>query len=342
MLLRQGHYRNVTGEVGGSPTPDRTKVKRVFPWEERPRHAPGRMFPEQEAPLPAAIFVRSPPTVSATPEKKATLQSPMPSPLVGFPPSFQSHHPWDGASVLQRHANKFTRPAPSPSPLAPAFEDASKKLLERSDTNSHDGDVEDEIDSEEEAPVESRSPSSSVVTTKRGLQHRSIGVQTDTRELRDEGVQVTAWVAEMRTRPKAMGVSLRRHWPPSTGTGVVPPVMATDVSTGVEARAGRSSSVPKAEDAAPTPTGGNLPLSDSPRSSSPPDVSVRTTSTTPKPRRVGTTSPPSASSRKSPGDVQARRGSRVWDPARGVELFKRGSEEVLARFLKMGSWEERT
>ena len=35
-----------------------------------------------------------------------------------------------------------------------------------------------------------------------------------------------------------------------------------------------------------------------------------------------------------------RKPGRVWDPARGVELFKRGSEEVLARFLKMGSWEE--
>ncbi|KIK94755.1 glycosyltransferase family 8 protein [Paxillus rubicundulus Ve08.2h10] len=364
MLLRQGHYRNVTGEVAGSPTPDRTKVKRVFPWEERPRHAPGRMFPEEEPPLPAAIFVRSPPAIFATPEKKATLQSPMPSPLVGFPPSFQSHHPWGGAPVPYSHANKFTRPAPSPSPLAPAFE-TPRKLLERSDTNSQDGDVEDEIDSEEEASVEPRSRSSSVGTTKRGVEHRSVGVQTDARELRDEGVQVTAWVAEKRTRPKATSASLRRHWPPSTGIGVVPPMMATDISTGVEAQAGRSSSVSKADDAAPTSiaNGGNLPVSDSPPSSPPTDVSVRTTSTTPKLRRVSTTSPPSVSSRKSPGDacaaspvssvgplspadgkqvIQARRGSRVWDPARGVELFKRGSEEVLARFLKMGSWEERT
>ena len=42
-----------------------------------------------------------------------------------------------------------------------------------------------------------------------------------------------------------------------------------------------------------------------------------------------------------PGDtpVQPRRGSRVWDPARGVDVFKRGSEEVLARFLRMGSFD---
>jgi hypothetical protein len=35
-----------------------------------------------------------------------------------------------------------------------------------------------------------------------------------------------------------------------------------------------------------------------------------------------------------------RKATRVWDPARGVDLFKRGSEEVLARFLKMGAWED--
>ena len=35
-----------------------------------------------------------------------------------------------------------------------------------------------------------------------------------------------------------------------------------------------------------------------------------------------------------------RAGGRAWDPARGVEIFKRGSEEVLTRFLKMGTREE--
>jgi hypothetical protein len=58
-------------------------------------------------------------------------------------------------------------------------------------------------------------------------------------------------------------------------------------------------------------------------------------------------SPPSSVGPSSPPDDQppgwaipVRKGTRVWDPARGVESFKRGSEEVLARFLKMGSWEE--
>jgi len=32
--------------------------------------------------------------------------------------------------------------------------------------------------------------------------------------------------------------------------------------------------------------------------------------------------------------------TRVWDPARGVDIFKKGSEEVLSRFLRMGSFDE--
>jgi hypothetical protein len=62
---------------------------------------------------------------------------------------------------------------------------------------------------------------------------------------------------------------------------------------------------------------------------------------------ISSTSPPSSIGPISPVDSQPtlsplRKAGRVWDPARGVELFKRGSEEVLARFLKMGSWEDDT
>ncbi|KAJ8084394.1 glycogenin glucosyltransferase [Marasmius tenuissimus] len=53
------------------------------------------------------------------------------------------------------------------------------------------------------------------------------------------------------------------------------------------------------------------------------------------------TSPPSSIGPLSPADgAPLTKGGRVWDPARGVDLFKRGSEEVLARFLKMSSWDE--
>lgn len=38
--------------------------------------------------------------------------------------------------------------------------------------------------------------------------------------------------------------------------------------------------------------------------------------------------------------MPVRKGGRVFDPSRGVDIFKRSSEEVLARFLRMGSFEE--
>ncbi|TDL28016.1 nucleotide-diphospho-sugar transferase [Rickenella mellea] len=38
--------------------------------------------------------------------------------------------------------------------------------------------------------------------------------------------------------------------------------------------------------------------------------------------------------------ISRKPAARIWNPATGVDVFKRGSEEVLARFLRMGSWEE--
>jgi len=37
-----------------------------------------------------------------------------------------------------------------------------------------------------------------------------------------------------------------------------------------------------------------------------------------------------------------RRGTRAWSPTRGVESFKRVSEDVLARFLYMDPQDENT
>jgi len=52
-------------------------------------------------------------------------------------------------------------------------------------------------------------------------------------------------------------------------------------------------------------------------------------------------SPPQSPS--PPGSIASSLSSRQlrrrWDPARGVDVFKQQSEEVLARFLSMGSWE---
>ena len=53
-------------------------------------------------------------------------------------------------------------------------------------------------------------------------------------------------------------------------------------------------------------------------------------------------SPSSAGPPSSPTDTRPIHGvgGGVWDPARGIDIFKKKSEEVLSRFLKVGSWEE--
>ncbi|KAH7886130.1 glycosyltransferase family 8 protein [Phlebopus sp. FC_14] len=363
MLLRQGYYSNVTGDSAGSPSPDKAKLRRVFPWEEQPRHQPGRVFPGEEAPPPSTILVRSPhaPAIPSTPERKFTaFRSPIPSPLFGFPPSLQHNNAWDGGFAMKRRMSKLARPGTSSSPLAAA---ASRRFREPLEANSQDGDVESEGESEEEAmwsrPV-SRGSSVATATAKQSehvVKYRSIGVQTDRMEMRDESVQVTILppvteAAEKRaTRPRVMSTSLRRHWPPSGGSSVLPSITA-EVTAG-EVSASRP---PKRSNDAPALMGASLSQSlslptHSPRPSSlsvPPGKTGRGANVSAASSRRNSdasgASPVSSVGPMSPIDgqplVQGRRGSRVWDPARGVDVFKRESEGVLAKFLKMGSGED--
>ncbi|KAG1754855.1 glycosyltransferase family 8 protein [Suillus paluster] len=334
MLLQLGHYRNVTGPAaeGGTapPTPDRAKVKRVFPWEERPRATPARVFPEGETRPPGSIFLQSPPRSAAlpsTPERKMSREfgahQPMPSPLAGFP-SLTSGNMWDAVPGIQKFGSKFARP-PGPTPLASAFENPKKPWEEKSEASSHDGDVEDEVDSDRDEGRQTvtkvRSRSSSIATARK--KYQSFGVQTDAREMRSQSVQVTTEDAVAR-RP------LRKQWHPSASLRVLPPVM--DVAAGAESSGLLSPVIPQVS---------------TPRSPTPPPAEVMTLSppqtghpgeTTPRAGRGRTPSPPSVP--LSTAFHTPPRASRVWDPARGVELFKRGSEEVLARFLKISSREE--
>ncbi|KAI9570243.1 glycosyltransferase family 8 protein [Boletus coccyginus] len=309
LLHRQGKYRNITREENGSPTPDPTKVKRVFPWEERPRQTPGRVFPDERSSLTALPHHPA----FATPDRKAAFRSPMPSPLVGFPPFFQSHYQSDDP-LPQRYVGGVLRPMFSSSPLG--LEDE----LDRIETGSQDGDVEDEVDSEEETVMRSRMRSSSIEMAKRTLKYRSIGVQTDPTDMREKGIQVTTFVpvAEVAEKLISMNKRLRRNWLTSTETTSPSAVAARHTLT-------------------------FPPLS-------PP---IHYSLTTLASDEAGDPSPSSASSRVVNSSIappspaggsplsHTRKGSRVWDPARGVETFKRGPEEVLAKFMKIGTSEER-
>ena len=305
MLPRQKQYDNIIGDENGSPTPDPTKVKRVFPWEERSRHTPGRVFPDEGLPSTAPSHL----PVSATPERKATSRSPMPSPLVGFPPSLQSHYPSD-SPLPQRYAGKVPWSVPSSSPLGLENE------LGGVETSSQDGDIEDEVDSEEETVMRSRTRSSSIGMAKRSLKHRSIGVQTTPREVREEGIQVTTYVpvSEVAKKLILMNKRLRRNWSTSTGSTSPPTVTAAHVLT------------PSLS--APTLDSYHSLLPSNSRNHRAPSTLASDEAGDPSSLPAGV--------------PRIRKGARVWDPARGVEAFKRGSEEVLTKFMKIGSWEERS
>jgi glycogenin glucosyltransferase len=383
MLLQLGHYRNVTGPPiqGGTapPTPDRTKVKRVFPWEERPRASPTRVFPEDETPLPGSIFMQSPPRSAvppSTPPRRLNrdfrAQLPMPSPLAGFP-SLAGGNMWDAVPGMHKFASKLARP-PGPTPLASAFGDmpTTKPWEEKSDASSHDGDIEDEADSDDEGDgrqtvTKGRSRSSSV-STARKKKYKSFGVQTDAKEMYSQSVQVSAEgdpTAKQSSRSRTESVSMKKQWQPSSSLRL-PPVI--DVAAGAEPGL-LSPTTPQALTLPPSvsvpvestvglvlsATNGSLetlsPLktpeqhgeaklgvkrseTSSPRLS--PSRQLSNISLTPS--SLGSVSPNEGHSPSTPSTPS--RTSRVWDPSRGVELFKRGSEEVLARFLKISSREE--
>ncbi|KAG6380868.1 glycosyltransferase family 8 protein [Boletus reticuloceps] len=222
ILRRRGPYRNITRAENGSPTPDPAKMRCIFPWEERSRQAPRRVFPDEGSPLIALSHL----PVPATPERKTTFRSPMPSPLVGFPPSLLSQYPQD-SPFPQKYAGGVPLSAPSPSPLGLGNE------LDTEETSSQDGDVEDEVDSEEETQMRPRMRSSSIGMAKRTRKYRSIGVQTDPRDLREEGIQVTTFVPAREVAEKLilMNKRLGRNWVTSAGSSVHPATAATYVST---------------------------------------------------------------------------------------------------------------
>ncbi|KAG1723438.1 glycosyltransferase family 8 protein, partial [Suillus occidentalis] len=347
MLLQLGHYRDVTGPTteGGAapPTPDRTKVKRVFPWEERPRVTPTRVFPEGEPRPQGSMFFQSPPrpALPSTPERRLSREfgahQPMPSPLAGFP-SLTSGNMWDAVPGIHKFASKLARP-PGPTPLATTFENPKKPWEEKSEASSHDGDVEDEMDSDKDEGM------------------RPV-TETDAKEMRTQSVQVSSEEDVAVKRPlkaRTHSGSMKKHWHPSASLRALPPMM--DIAAGAEPSGLLSpavSQVSTPRSSVPSVMVGSRETLLPPRMQGPPGEA------TPRAERSTTLSPLSSPSpllssgsptSSSLGPVSPSEGgspstpsrtSRVWDPARGVDLFKRGSEEVLARFLKTSSREEPT
>ncbi|THH19054.1 hypothetical protein EW146_g2031 [Bondarzewia mesenterica] len=391
-LLREGHYINVLGEQSDvAPSPDRTKVKSVFPWEERPRHTPARVFPSTDAPPPGTFIASSPSPLTSPQQLLSPLQQ-TPSPRMGLPTNFAFSNAWDSVPSIQRYASKLVRPARAPVALAPAFDLAESRKQENnlfktqwdesgeSSVEGDDEDTEDEDERQEDRKRRSRSGSASQPHALKGKkkEYRMVGVQTIPKETRDQGVQVAILpdpsVADRLAKGKKgridAGTRVRgttsppdnREWAAVPGfDGPVPGPAAVGGFSQAHL-VGPGLGVTNKLSPLESPTGLRSPRMYSSPKSSPktsssnvagafkqaPPLRTHFDRMSPVARTLSSdaasSSPSSAGPPTSPMDTLntpvRKTAARVWDPARGVDIFKKGSEEVLARFLKMGSWGE--
>jgi glycogenin len=398
-LLHEKHYANILGESkqGESPSPDRTKIKPVFPWEDKPRLTPGRIFPSTDSPPPGQFLLPEKEAVSPSPSppllRFSPTQSYMSSPPSGFPPSFSYTNAWDVVPSIQQYASRLVRPPPNIPPLAPAFDYGESRRREsalfrnrhesgESSVDGDDEDTEDEGKGAQASKPRSRSGSSVMASQPyyggkgKKKEYRSQGVQTIPKETRNQSVQVTIITdpadADRSIKDKGKGPPRSRQ---SSYSGVSPTLeaMQRDLSPSSPTAPGPqgfgTSYTDDVQKLSPlnSPTGLRSPRYASPRGSStnlaestPRPTLYRPAQGLSTPQRGGVpqrllptslsrtissdtaSSPSSVGPPISPEDTRPMRGigGRVWDPARRVEIFKKGSEEVLSRFLKMGSWEE--
>lgn len=358
-LVREGHYRQVTGDgtSGAAPSPDPSKVKHIFTWEDKPRAQPGRVFPSLESPSPKPVQGLSPSLLPMSPAAQGLL-----SPLRGLPVDLVYVNRWDTVPGIQKYASRL-RPPKAPIPLAPAFDENEwkKDTEHKAEVSSRDGDDEDssdesaadESDKDEKARNSQRqSRRSSIVSaseliTGKKKQYKTRGVQTVPKDMRSRAVQVNTFLVNPSILPKtkntfAGDASQLPDLPMSTAMPSPIPSPIDEPERILQTPQPGSSSEQKLPMTGRSVSHTALQYTQSPmqvpRLGFPSIVSrqVSNDSSLPSPLSSG---PPLSPAEGPAPPSPSRKGGRVWDPARGVELFKRGSEEVLARFLKMGSWE---
>ncbi|KAI9065910.1 glycosyltransferase family 8 protein [Trametes sanguinea] len=271
-LLREGQYENVIGRPVATspgsppvpPTPDPKKIHAIFPWEEKPRPAPRRVFPVSDSPPPIAKFIDEPPPPKPLPKQERNpshLQTPPPP--VGLPLNVAYTNAWDSVPSIQRYAKKLVRPHHSVhQPPPPEYDEGWRKwdqerervFQEQQDASSMDGDDEDEGDEDDDTPPHavrwdsessrernppsrSRSGSNASITSSKGKKYRGRGIQTDRIETRSMGVQVDVWAEEVAAATQkgketktSRGTGMAtRQWPQlPSGAGLLPPVTMRD------------------------------------------------------------------------------------------------------------------
>jgi glycogenin len=393
-LIREGHYTAVTTS---DPKPDYTKVGTVFPWENRSRPAPRRVFPDWD-PKPPGL--QTPPITTVVEEmaRKGYVQpvqpepapvpprrrSPSPPPHVkrkfNPPPSPPSReggtyvNAWDTDFGIQRYASKLqgrTSPfSPQPWPTHPGQEAYAAKnkratqeedeeeftnWADRAEASSRDGDDEDD---EVESPLLSpRSAARRRAAKAKGNSYRHQGVQTDPIITESRGVQVSILTEsgnhpeiplyrDLHKRRTSAAATERPFSFASTNTFVDDPsreldqsssyipAIAPEIQEMIDNSIANAPALKKRESSEDSITTAN----DSSIISSPIKEIDEEEVGTPKVRISlpeqddhATSSIPTTSS------PVVRRTGRVFSPSTGVDIFKRGSEEVLARFLQQPS-----
>ncbi|KAJ3823284.1 glycogenin [Lentinula raphanica] len=233
----QSQYTNVIGEVHhdsyAAPNPNLDKVKHVFPWEDRPRSKPGRVFPASDVP-PPMLFTSPMPAEEPAESDRGSSPEPVeeafsppakplpPPPPKGLPTTLSYANAWDTVPSIQRYASRLVRPPPPQPPPIPFdsedyrhFRRGKRSWDEKTDASSRDGDDEDNTDSDDDEPVVSRladsdnetsisgstsrtrsrrSSSASYGVKSKRKEYRVRGVQTISPEMREQAVQVSILV----------------------------------------------------------------------------------------------------------------------------------------------------
>lgn len=197
--------------MSSPPVPDKSKVHAVFPWEEKPRHVPRRVFPKTDPPPPVANYIESERTSSPIstppthPERSIphvqAATSPLASPWggVGF------SNAWDAVPSIQRYAQKLAGSpkifphqymAPQPPPKDDDWKQQwekqrEKEMQDRHDASSMDGDDEDEGDEEVDEDELEVSEGSSRGKRPQGSRRRSRAqsISKTKKKYRSRGVQ---------------------------------------------------------------------------------------------------------------------------------------------------------
>ncbi|THH02576.1 hypothetical protein EW026_g320 [Hermanssonia centrifuga] len=208
--------------VSSPPAPDRKKVHAVFPWEEKPRHSPRRVFPRTESPPPPANYIESERTSSpvSTPPPPTERRAP---PLIQSPTSPTSSpwglgfsNAWDTVPSIQRYASKLagspkifphqfmSQPPPEPREGWRKLEkERERDWQEHQDASSMDGDDEGESDEESEHSESSAKSKTSTgshrksraLSGKSKKKYCARGVQA-VPETKEESIQVNVMVRD--------------------------------------------------------------------------------------------------------------------------------------------------